>query len=359
MSEVEKYKKFLLGCRFCWMCRHICPVSNITKKESDTPRGLALMIYRVYSGAAEYTQDMIDSIYRCTVCGRCKEWCISSYDLPALVLAARRDIVDMGLAPSRALEQKEAVTTTGNPFSEDRVDEVLEKELDQAPEKGDLLYFLGCETRYRRPEVALAFIELMKKAGINFAVVREEKCCGKPLTHHGFQTDADALSKEQVEMLKASGAKRVVFSCPSCLYTFDTQYGLEGIELLTAEEVMVEMIDSGKLKLSKQLEGPAAVFDPCYTSRYLQDKQRTRELLGTAELKEMRWAKGRSLCCGGEFDQVGSELSKEMSGEIVRMAEDISVKTVVTSCPTCKSALMKAEEKIEVTDITEIIKRLL
>ena len=38
----EKSKKNADACRFCWMCRHLCPVQLVTGKETNTPRAKGL-----------------------------------------------------------------------------------------------------------------------------------------------------------------------------------------------------------------------------------------------------------------------------------------------------------------------------
>ena len=38
------------ACRFCWMCRHICPVSNSTGNEGWTPRARGLMVSMIERG---------------------------------------------------------------------------------------------------------------------------------------------------------------------------------------------------------------------------------------------------------------------------------------------------------------------
>ena len=30
------------GCRYCWMCRHVCPVGHVTHRETHTPHAWAL-----------------------------------------------------------------------------------------------------------------------------------------------------------------------------------------------------------------------------------------------------------------------------------------------------------------------------
>ena len=40
----EKAKKHADACRFCWMCRHLCPVQLVTGKETNTPRAKGLLV---------------------------------------------------------------------------------------------------------------------------------------------------------------------------------------------------------------------------------------------------------------------------------------------------------------------------
>ena len=38
----ENAKKHADACRFCYMCRHLCPVELVTGKENNTPRAKGL-----------------------------------------------------------------------------------------------------------------------------------------------------------------------------------------------------------------------------------------------------------------------------------------------------------------------------
>ena len=40
----EKAYKNAEACRFCWMCRHLCPVQLVTGKETNTPRAKGLLV---------------------------------------------------------------------------------------------------------------------------------------------------------------------------------------------------------------------------------------------------------------------------------------------------------------------------
>ena len=38
MNITEKAKNIIDNCRFCWMCRHVCPIGNATGQERNTAR---------------------------------------------------------------------------------------------------------------------------------------------------------------------------------------------------------------------------------------------------------------------------------------------------------------------------------
>ena len=53
MNLSEKSRTHIDQCRFCWMCRHICPVGNATGQERNTARARALGLSLVVRGAME------------------------------------------------------------------------------------------------------------------------------------------------------------------------------------------------------------------------------------------------------------------------------------------------------------------
>ena len=40
----QKSKEIIDSCRFCWMCRHICPIGNATGQERNTARARMLAL---------------------------------------------------------------------------------------------------------------------------------------------------------------------------------------------------------------------------------------------------------------------------------------------------------------------------
>ena len=62
------------ACRFCWMCRHICPVSNSTGNEGWTPRARGLMVSMIERGLP-YDGEIAEAMYHCTLCDACANDC--------------------------------------------------------------------------------------------------------------------------------------------------------------------------------------------------------------------------------------------------------------------------------------------
>ena len=79
--------------------------------------------------------------------------------------------------------------------------------------KADTLYFVGCSASYRNPEIARSTAKILNGSGTPFMVMPDEWCCGNTLYSVGMIDEAKKLAKRNIEMVKATGAKRVVLSC--------------------------------------------------------------------------------------------------------------------------------------------------
>ena len=61
MNLSEKSRQNIDSCRFCWMCRHICPIGNATGQERNTARARAMILSMVNRGSVELTPDIMDN----------------------------------------------------------------------------------------------------------------------------------------------------------------------------------------------------------------------------------------------------------------------------------------------------------
>ena len=75
-------------CRYCWMCRHVCPVGHVTKRETLTPHAWALLIASVERGTLAGTPRRRRAL-QCADCGMCRAHCITDRPLPEAIALAR------------------------------------------------------------------------------------------------------------------------------------------------------------------------------------------------------------------------------------------------------------------------------
>jgi Fe-S oxidoreductase len=157
--NIEKYDDVVSSCRFCFMCRHLDTVGNVTYQEADTPRGRALILDKVRMNRENLKNpDYVETVYRSALSAACRFHCVSHYDEAGLVLAARRDIVDAGLEPEK-VKRLAAELMAGT-------DTKIEAGA------GDIVYYVDSRTDTKQPEIAESFKRVMKMAGISFRVLK-------------------------------------------------------------------------------------------------------------------------------------------------------------------------------------------
>ena len=366
----EKFKETISACRMCLMCRHACTVGNVTQNDTNIPRGKALVLFAQQEGLLEWDERMVEVMYQCTNCHLCREWCVKQWDIAQVMLAARADIIEMGLAPRAAIMMRDNMETSGNPYGEEESQIVEWLETVPTPETADVLFYAGCTTAYRRPEMARAAVALLQHSGANLTVLRDEPCCGEPLYIMGFRPEAEAQAERTMDRIRQTGARTVVCSCPTCINTFRVDYPEWGIDIpedirfVHISEYLAEELAAGRLQLSRAQNASLTYHDPCSLGRELGVYEAPRQVLRAlpgVELREMRLNRQYSPCCGNGGGVLATDFqlaygAGKNAGEVVL---ETGADVLVTACPSCKHSLMKHVHGMEVLDIVELVKRAL
>lgn len=285
----EKSKNTIDACRFCWMCRHICPIGNVTGQERNTARGRALSLSMVGRGM-ELSVNMMENVYECALCGACTEDCVTGYDPVEFTKAVRLEGALNGKTPEYINALIDNIEATGNPYGSKEISGELKAEIKSLPEAADVLLFLGVDARVKSPKSALNAIKLLKKAGISFAVLADEPDSGYFMdTLLGKAEEARQIMKATADVLK--NYKTVVAYDPADAKVFLREYKEWGIDVdakvKTFTSYINELIKSGALKPRKS--GKTITFqDPTHLARDLEETQEAREILNAcANIKEM------------------------------------------------------------------------
>ncbi|MBW2204571.1 MAG: (Fe-S)-binding protein, partial [Deltaproteobacteria bacterium] len=176
------------------------------------------------------------------------------------------------------------------------------------------------------------------------------------------------LAKENIKTFIDNGVKKILVSSPHCYHTFKNEYPefMVNFEVIHITEYLLELMNAGRLELTKEVEKKITYHDPCYLGRHNDIFDEPREVLKKVsglELIEMPDSRIDSLCCGGGGGRVWMETQKgERFGDLrIDQAIEVGAELLVTSCPYCitmfedSRVTMGVDEKIEIKDITEII----
>ena len=170
MQFSQKSKDHIDSCRFCWMCHHVCPIGNATGLERNTARARALGLSLVARDAIEYSDDIINNVYECSLCGGCMKDCVTGWDPVMFTKEARLGAALDGKLPEYILAMLDNFSEKGNVYGAEKNSNVPVIEDDET------VFFIGEDTRAKG--CAKNAIELLKKAGVKFAVLENEPSSG-------------------------------------------------------------------------------------------------------------------------------------------------------------------------------------
>ena len=240
-------------------------------------------------------------------------------------------------------------------------------------EEIEILFWVGCagsfDERYKR--VTLAMINILERAGINFAVLGEEETCtGDPARRAGNEFLFQMQAVANIQTLNTYNIKKIVTACPHCFNTLKNEYPELGgnYEVVHHSVFLQQLIDEGRLKVKEgdMSENKTVYHDSCYLGRSNNIYAPPRKVLEAlqADLVEMKRCGTVGLCCGAGGAQMFKESEKgntDINVERAKEAIDTGASTIATACPFCMTMLSDGiknenkEDSISVMDIAEIV----
>jgi Fe-S oxidoreductase len=363
---IEQQRETIDACRFCFMCRHVCTMGVVSGWESDTPRGKGLVLFQVLSGHTSFDADLVETIYRCCQCGVCRAWCRGGYKMPETVLLARQDIVSQGQEPAAARQISVNIRNTGNPFGlppADRFAAFQDPKLFRS--EAEVLYYVGCDTAYHQPEIAQSVIKILSRAGVDFALLKDEISSGKPLTVLGYSGQARETAEALSARIRSTRCKILVTACPSSYDAFRNDYDglLDGIEVLHATEYAARLLREKRIAPKNSFGGRAVTpQDSDYLCRYNGRYDDLRSVLAAipdADVKTMRWTRELAYSsgeAGGVLRLLHPELAAQLAGRVLNEARQSGAQVLATVCPITKTTLAGAgADGLEIRDVLELL----
>ncbi len=322
----------MYSCPGCGLCIDACPMSVDDEKSGMTS------VYFIRNLRKNDPDKMREMAEVCLMCGKCVSVCpvaIQSCDLKL------------------NLRKKEAEKSVSDLSYLDKVD--ISENICEKGKK--ILFFAGCMT-HLTPQIIKSMKKIFEKAGEKYEIMDSEGgiCCGRPMLLAGKTEAAQAVIAKNTEMIRKSGAKKLVVSCPICYRVFKEEYQLEDIDIQHHSQYIDEIISKGKLKFSRK-ESRIAYHDPCELGRpfgIYDEPRRVVESCGV--LVEAARNRDMSVCCGGSLGSI--TMSKDTRNAVTNSSlENLMADhpdKIATACPLCLKTFAKKVD-IQVSDIAELV----
>jgi len=208
------------------------------------------------------------------------------------------------------------------------------------------------------PVIYISLFKILEHAGISYTFLDSNGsiCCGRPLMLSGELVGARTLIEKNTEIIKASGCKTLLLSCPICYKIFKEEYKLEGINIVHHTVYINDLVKSGKIRL-KMSSDSYAFHDPCELGRGSNIYNEPRELLSNVGiLNKVLQERQESICCGGSLGSLTlssidrEQITKSSLKNLLESGPD----KVVTACPLCLKSFSSYNTK-PTRDIAQII----
>tara|TARA_B110000003_G_scaffold276154_1_gene321181 strand:- start:6008 stop:6796 length:789 start_codon:yes stop_codon:yes gene_type:complete len=236
----------------------------------------------------------------------------------------------------------------------------------------EILFWVGCAGSFddRARKITKAFVRLLNKAKVDFAVLgTEESCTGDPAKRTGNEFLFQMQAVSNIEVLNSYNVEKIVTACPHCFNTLKNEYSSLGgdYKVMHHTQFLKSLLDDGRLAIEGgKFKGKRITFhDPCFLGRANDIYEAPRDLIKKldAELVEMKNCRKKGLCCGAGGAQMFKDAEsgdKEINIKRTEQAMQVKPEIIAAGCPFCNTMMTdgvknKAEGQIEVMDVAELI----
>lgn len=383
--NIKEYEAQFWSCQncFCGLCLDGCPAYRELGNEAVSARGLAQIGISLINGEVEISELSEEILYSCVGCGWCEEVCSMNTPLYIKRYGNRKTIVagatmaEMfrslkiekgGKIPKGVKDALNNIFKFGNPYGGGRkLKDQWVADLGVSMDKQDTILYCGATVPYEEKSIAMAeaIIKVLKIGQIEFGILgQDEKDSGafsRVMGEEGLFMD---MVEHHLKIFKEHGIRNIICVSPHDFAAFKHYYeDMENIEVKHYTQVISDLIDSGKIKLSKKMNKRVTYHDPCYLGRHNEIYDEPRNILNNIEgidLVEMEQSKETALCCGGG----GSGLFLDLENVNIDKARadlinDVHPDYVAVACPNCyqmlDAAIKGRNYMIEVKDIAQLV----
>ena len=357
--NTAEYKDMILRCSNCGFCQAHCPIFGSLRREALNARGKMIILQDILEGRLEICDELIETLFQCTTCASCATNCPSGVQVPDILKAVRKDLVNIGTCHPAFKGMDQVLDQYTNIYGEEE-GPTFGRPMNA---KAEYVYFMGCVGQFREEEATEAALDLLDHLKVDYTLI-DEVCCSGVLEDVGFKIHDD-LADQNMALIAATGAKTVITGCPYCFRTMNhkPQYAAladAGVGVVHISQFLKDF------DLGVTTDARVTYHDPCdlgrHTGIYEEPRETIRKLAPNfVELPENR---AQALCCGagGGVRGAYAKNSLAMARRRLEQVEEVGAEVLLTECNSCVHNLSNAKlrrHKFEVYTTTQYIAELL
>lgn len=230
--------------------------------------------------------------------------------------------------------------------------------------------FITCLVDQLCPNVGVATVEVLEKAGCEVTFDERQTCCGQPAFNTGYRKEARKFAEKFIKIFE--NAEIIVSPSGSCtamvkhfheLFPDDKNWRERAEKVAGKTHELTSFLVNvlKKENVGAKLSGKITWHDACHALRDLNLKNEPRKLLQNVENAEFVELKGSDECCGfgGTFSVKYSEISNAILEKKVENIEASGADYVVACDASCLmqigGKLSRNGSKIKQKHIAEIL----
>lgn len=369
------------SCTECGRCQAACPA--YAGGQPLSPKRL-IMDLRDRVMAEDQSAPLLggtireETLWACTTCRACMQVCPIHIEHVPKIVEMRRQLVEEARVGADLQGALSNLQRTGNSMGKPGrqrarwTKDVGFKMKDARKEPVDVLWFVGDYASFdpRAQRVTIALAKLLHIAGVDFGILGDgEQNSGNDVRRVGEEGLFQMLARSNIDALAECSFRRIMTTDPHSLNALRQEYPALGgtFEVLHHTELLLELVDSGTLRLQPGAGQVVTYHDPCYLGRYNGGFDAPRALIARAGylLHEMPRCREGSFCCGAGGGRIWGDdtgIVERPSENRIREALALGdARLFVVACPkdmvmyTAAVQALNVEDRLAVRDIVDLL----
>src|SRR5436190_264941 len=232
--------------------------------------------------------------------------------------------------------------------------------------------FVTCLVDQLCPNVGMATVEVLERAGCHVTFDDRQTCCGQPAFNTGYRKQAREFAKRFIEIFENTDAEAIVIpsgSCAAMVKHFHEVFEAEPEWQVRADRIAAKTHELSVFLVNRLgVENVGAIsnskatwHDACHGLRDLGIRDEPRRLMNNVQGLEFIEMQNADVCCGfgGTFSVKYPEISAGILDNKIEMIEKSGADTVVACDASClmqiSGRLSRLGSNIQTKHIAEIL----